>query len=1083
MSEMLKQYIQELHTITLRGDAREESYYTALERLLNEYAEDIGRKHVEITTLPKKTEAGNPDFRVWDGRQSIVGYIEAKAPFVDNLDLIEETEQLKRYKQTFPNMILTNFLEFRLYRHAELIEKVLIGRPLFLNKVKTTPPAEKESEFLTLLDKFFSFTFPKVYDARTLAVELAKRTRFLKDEVIQVELNREEESCEGHLFGFYEAFKKYLIYGLSKEEFADLYSQTITYGLFVSRTRSENGFKRKDAFDNIPKTIGILRDIFRFISFGDIPKSMEWIIDDISEVLAETDVKQMLHHYFHDGRGNDPIIHFYETFLSEYDPKTREKRGVYYTPEPVVSYIVQSLHGILKKYFNQTEGLASDRVTVLDPASGTLTFLAETAKVAINEYTRQFGEGGQKKFISNHLLENLYAFEIMMAPYAIGHLKMGLLLEEIGYHLKEGDRFKLYLTNALEMIELEKSNLPGMSSLSEESKLAGVVKRKKTILVILGNPPYSGHSANASEKLCEIGEGVHYITGYRMQESEGRFKLIPETSRATRAIIKHQKTWIGEQIEEYKYLNGNPLNERNSKWLQDDYVKFIRFAQWKIDQTGEGVVGFITNHSYLDNPTFRGMRQSLMQSFNEIYILNLHGNSLKKEKCPDGAKDENVFDIRQGVAIALLIKKKGDNSTCKVFYSERWGLRQDKYDWLSEKELEKTEWNEIEPKPEFYLFVPRNEDLLDSYETYPKITDIFPVNSVGIVTARDELTIKYTPDDVWTTVVAFSKMDPEIARMAYHLGDDTRDWKVDLAQKDLQDTGPEKKRIVPILLKPFDIRYTYYTGKSCGFHCRPRPEVMKHIMMKNLGLIIHKREELSIPYAHFLITDKIVEHCGISPKTTCYVVPLYIYEDSNLFNHTKKNIQEKTANIKLNFLDSLSLTYNQEPTPEEIFFYIYAVFYSTIYRDHYAEFLKIDFPRVPFTKNYDLFIQMSEYGKRLGALHLLESQEMDPPIARMQGNGDEKVEKVKYDEDRECVFINQDQYFDGIPKMVWEYHIGGYQVCNKWLKDRKGKMLSLQEIKQYCRIVTALSKTIGIQAEIDELYPGIEEDTILFSIR
>ncbi|HHT9153241.1 MAG TPA: N-6 DNA methylase, partial [Candidatus Hypogeohydataceae bacterium YC40] len=394
------------------------------------------------------------------------------------------------------------------------------------HQLKAIPPIEKESEFLKLLEKFFSFSLPKVYNAKELAVELAKRTRFLKDEVIAQELKEEEKVRKGFILGFYDAFRKYLISDLSREDFADLYSQTVTYGLFASRTRSNNGFNRKLAYDNIPHTIGILRDIFRFISLEDLPQQMEWIIDDISEVLAVTDVKNVLHQYFHEGKGRDPVIHFYETFLSEYDPVTREKRGVYYTPEPVVSYIVRSLHRILKEEFEREDGFASTSVTVLDPAAGTLTFLAEASKLAVEECVSKYGEGTRELVVREHILRNFYAFELMMAPYAVGHLKMSFLLEELGYRLQGDERFKLYLTNTLEMEELPETQLPGMASLSEESHSAGKVKKEQPILVILGNPPYSGHSYNVGE-------------------------------------------WISKEIRAYYQVDGKPLREKNPKWLQD----------------------------------------------------------------------------------------------------------------------------------------------------------------------------------------------------------------------------------------------------------------------------------------------------------------------------------------------------------------------------------------------------------------------------------------------------------------------------------------------------------------------------------
>ncbi len=607
---MTKKYLSNLFKTYQNGDAREESYYGHLAVFLKAFSESERKKKIDVTILPKKTEAGNPDFRIWDGRQKIIGYIEAKDLGVD-LDKIEESEQLERYLSTFPNVILTNFTEFRLFRNGERIEKISIARPFVIKKLSTVPPLENEDKVFELLERFLDFSLPKTYTAKTLAVELAKRTRFLKDEIVSEELKLGTKS----IHGFYDAFKEFLIAGINESEFADLYSQTITYGLFAARLRAEKDFNRKLAYSYIPKSIGILRDVFKFISLDDLPQQMEVIIDDIAEVLNVADAKKILDQYYHDGKGSDPVLHFYETFLSVYDPKTREKRGVYYTPEPVVSFIVRSLHHILKDKFDISDGLASKNVTLLDPAGGTLSFLAKAIETAVEEFEDKYGKGAVKTFLKDRILQNYYSFELMMAPYAIGHMKMSFLLEELGYRMEDDERVKYYLTNTLEMKELDESKFPGMSSLSHESREAGKVKKQVPILVVLGNPPYSGHSSNTGD-------------------------------------------WILDVIQEYYQVDGKPLGEKNSKWLQDDYVKFIRFSQWKIDQAGEGVLGFITNHSYLDNPTFRGMRQSLMNSFDEIYILDLHGNSLKKEKTPAGSKDENVFDIQQGVAVCFMIKYK-----------------------------------------------------------------------------------------------------------------------------------------------------------------------------------------------------------------------------------------------------------------------------------------------------------------------------------------------------------------------------------------------------------------------------------------
>lgn len=1085
-NKMLKSYFEKIYDIANRGDDREESYYSVLAELLKNYAESIGKKNIHITIAPKKTSAGNPDFRVWDGKQHIVGYIEAKALTNERLELVEDTEQLERYRNTFPNLILTNYFEFRLYRNGEMVDKVSIARPFILHRLKTVPPVENENDFNELLSKFFSFSLPKVYDAKNLAIELAKRTRFLKDEVISDELKE-----DGFILGFYEAFQKYLIGGLTEEEFANLYSQTITYGLFVARSRSEDDFNRKLAYDKIPYTIGILRDVFEFVSLGKLPQQMEWIVDDISEVLAVTDLNKIFHSFFIEGKGDDPIVHFYETFLAEYDPQTREKRGVYYTPEPVVSYIVKSLHHILKEHFNRQDGLANDTVTVLDPAAGTLTFLAEATKLAVKDFAEEYGEGGKESFIKNHILKNFYAFELMMAPYAVGHLKMSFLLEELGYKLKKDDRFKLYLTNTLETEELEKTQFPGMTSLSEESHLAGRVKKEQPILVILGNPPYSGNSANLSEKEKEIKKGEQYIVKYNIVEENGLYKLQPKTRKASRNLKKKQKTWIGELIEHYKIIDGHWLEEKNIKWLQDDYVKFIRFAQWKIDQAGEGALGFITNHSYLDNPTFRGMRQSLMNSFNKLYILDLHGNSLKKEKCPDGSKDENVFDIQQGVAIALFIKKKDKNKECKVYHSEIWGLREEKYERLLENNIKTTDWQELSPTDEFYFFIPRGQRFLESYKKYPKITEVFPVNSVGIVTSRDNFVIDFDREVLERRIRMFrnKEMPDELIRQTFKLKDKSN-WKLKIARENIRQDEKWKSSLSKILYRPFDTRWIFYHDEVIE---RSRKEVMLHMIQENLGLITRRQMLPGHPCNYFfasnlMISDGVIrsDNKGGESLFPLYIYPdLYSYTDQknlypkNLLSHIEEQ-EEKRPNISSKIIAALSQAYKLKPSPEEIFYYIYALFYSNIYRKKYAEFLKVDFPRVPFTKDYEVFIRLGEYGEKLVDLHLLKSDFLTPPIARFQGQGNNRVAKSKcigrnYKPEEKRVYINKDkQYFEGIEPDVWEYQIGGYQVLDKWLKDRREKKLSLDEIKHYCKIITALKRTIEIQEEIDNIYPEVE---------
>jgi very-short-patch-repair endonuclease len=1054
MSKPLQAYLSAIAQITQQGDAREESYYPALKALLEDLAK-AEKKAIQVTVLPKPTEAGNPDFRVWDGAYQVIGYIEAKAPGT-NLDRIQESDQLRRYRQTFPNLILTDFYEFRLYRKGEPLTQALLARPLIAQTLKLTPPTEQVETLLHLFQSFFAFALPPLLTPETLSVELARRTRFLREEVLLPELGEQIRQAKGPLYGFYTAFQKYLVAGLKPAEFADLYAQTLTYGLFAARTRAQNGFHRRLAHDLIPPTIGILRDVFHFISLGKLSPQMEATLDEMAAVLHATEVQAILKAYDAQGKGEDPILHFYETFLAEYDPATRERRGVYYTPQPVVRYIVRAVHETLKAHFGLRDGLADTEVTLLDPAAGTFTFLAEAIQVAFAESTLKYGQGAKRRLLENHLLPHFYAFELLMAPYAIGHIKISFLLEALEVPLRENQRFQAYLTNALEIEDLEQIPIPGLASLSEESHHAARIKKEEPILVILGNPPYSGLSANQN----------------------------PWTEKLLKTDL--------DGTQSYYTVDDQPLREKNPKWLQDDYVKFLRFAQWKIHKAGRGIVAMITNHSYLDNPTFRGMRQSLMKTFDEIYILDLHGNSLKREKTPEGRPDENVFDIRQGVAISLFIKhrpappereaegkgrwqvepalwhrlkpearemrkkptqaekllwqylrrkelgikfrrqhgidqfivdfyarkarliievdgaihqqqkaydiwrqsrledlgyqvlrftneqvlhdiqsvlaairraveppppapppKSGEGLGvgvepdeaqktapkpekklgAKIFHAHLYGTRQEKYEWLGKHTFATTPYQPIHPAAPFYFFIPHQTENLASYYTWPAVNDLFPVHSVGIVTARDKLLIQWTPEEMWNTVFRFSQMNEELAREAFQLGKDARDWKVSLAQQDVKrDDGPHRKYIVPILYRPFDVRYTYYTGRSRGFHCRPRPEVMHHMLAgDNLALIVTRQVKASQTWQHCFISNRILESCIVSNQTSeiGYGMPLYLYPSADAQIMLE---EERKPNLTSGILEKLTRAYHFTPLPEEILAYMYAVLYSPTYR-------------------------------------------------------------------------------------------------------------------------------------------------------
>lgn len=614
---MLNKYFQDIYKTHKAGDATEASYYTDLKRLLEDFLKSKGIDP-NITIQPRLSKAGIPDFTIRKGKE-LIGYVEAK-DFSKDLDDMEDTEQIKRYKEKLPNFILTNYFDFWLWRRDGLdenkgqwIKKIKIGRQDSL-KYNTQPSPQNEKDFFDLLKAFFSYYIPERKSAKSLAKELANRANLIPDLIVYLLNDEKEEEIDR----IYNAFKEYLISDLSEKDFADIYTQTIAYGLFVARLRQNNKdeFNRFIAERLIPQNIKILHDTFSLISSNALPEAVASYIDDMATVLAHADIEKIKSELHRQKGGDDPLIHFYETFLAEYDPKKRKARGVYYTPLPVVSYIARSINILLKEKFNKKFGFASEGVTLLDPASGTLTFPSAAISIAKDESDKSSNAGSWPQIVKNHILKDYYAFELLMASYIIGHLKISLLLEDLEYKAENSDRFQLYLTNTLDFSEhASQEGLPGIiHSLTEEAGKAKEVKEKKKILIIMGNPPYSVSSSNVIQK----GGDFHKL------------------------------------YESYKEIVRK--EEKNIQPLSDDYIKFIAFAHWKIKQAGQGIVGMITNNSYIDGIIHRDMRRKLAEDFNEIYVLNLHGNSKRKEKTPEGDKDENVFDIQQGVGIILMVK-------------------------------------------------------------------------------------------------------------------------------------------------------------------------------------------------------------------------------------------------------------------------------------------------------------------------------------------------------------------------------------------------------------------------------------------
>ena len=1059
------EYLKQIEINLQSGQSTEHTHRAALQVLIESLSQGI-----RATNEPKRIKCGAPDYIVTQ-RQTVLGYIEAK-DVGKSLDKEERSQQMARYLKGLGNLILTNYLEFRWYVGGE---HRLTAKLAKFGSNKKLKLEENGLENVTrLLNQFLTVNTPTVNSPKELAKRMASIAQLIRDAIQQAFIDADEG---GTLKSQLESFRKVLLGDLTQAQFADMYAQTICYGMFAAccNTQDISQFSRRNAPYELPKTNPFLRDMFGHIAGPNLDERIAWAVDDLAELLKRTEMNEILKDFGKRTRQEDPVVHFYETFLAEYDPKMREARGVYYTPEPVVSYIVRSVDYILKNDFKIKKGLADDskikvpspdgktnteihQVLILDPATGTGTFLHGVIDHIYESFKNK--KGMWSGYVSQHLLPRLFGFELLMAPYTVAHIKLGLQLKELGYDFEQSQRLQIYLTNTLqEAFQITPAD--GFTDwIRDEADKAKDIKQDIPVMVVLGNPPYSYESINTGD-------------------------------------------WIVSLIRDYYQVDGKPLNERNPKGLQDDYVKFIRFAQWRIEQTGYGVLAFITNHGYLDNPTFRGMRQSLMETFDDIYVLDLHGNSKKKEQSPDGSKDENVFDIQQGVAIGIFVKKKGtQKQSATVHHAELWGMRElnkskqnefqivgGKYHWLWENELSTTQWQMLKPTSPFYLFLPQNTDLLTEYEQGWKITEMMSVNSVGLYTARDNLAIQFTKTALKDIVREFTKLAPEIARNKYNLGSDSQDWQVKLAQKDIQASNIETSYIQSISYRPFDTRFTYYTGNSRGFICRPRPEIMHHLLNNDNMAICFIRRTREQVLSNFFVAKFLIDKTILSSADNANVAPLYLYPETEAEkqmgmvrrpNLASEFINDFSSRLNMKFIPDGKGDKNQTFGPEDVFDYMYAVFHSPTYRTRYAEFLKIDFPRLPLTSNPDLFRTLCNFGNQIVKLHLLE--ESGDEITTYPIAGDDIVEAVRYNEpdppqpplsrgEKEGigrVWINKNQYFEGIPPSVWNFHIGGYKVCEKWLKDRKGRQLSYDDLEHYQKIVSALAETINLMDEIDK---------------
>ncbi len=1070
MDASIKTYLREIQAAYAAGNATEHTYRPALKALIESFGKDIA-----ATNEPKRVACGAPDFIISRG-DTPVGSVECK-DIETPLGKVEKSQQLQRYLGSLHNLILTDYIEFRYYVEGEQTMHVTLARADAKGKIK--PMQGADEQLAALLQAFLSAQPPTIHSPKVLAARLADIAKVIRD---AIEKAFKLEGQAGTLHAEYESFKATILPEMTPEEFADMYAQTVCYGLFAARTnvpdQHADGFTRQHAAYDLPKTNPFLREVFEYIAGTKLDSTIVWAVDLLAETLRRCEMNDILKDFGHATRQEDPVVHFYETFLAEYDPQLRQSRGVYYTPEPVVHFIVRSIDEILKTEFNCPQGLADTskvsaefrdstkksgktkrdvhRVQILDPATGTGTFLYETIRHIRDSLQTTAGSwAGTDGYVAEHLLPRLFGFELMMAPYSIAHLKLGLLLKQSGYDFASNKRLRVYLTNTLEEAEIVAGPLLALANeIAREANAASEVKTEQPIMVIMGNPPYSGHSANNNQWSHDL---IH--------------KKLPTGGTS------------------YFECDGKPLGERNPKWLNDDYVKFIRFAQYRIELTGDGVLGFISNNGYLDNPTFRGMRQSLMQTFDEIRIIDLHGSTKKKETAPDGSKDENVFDIQQGVAIGLFIRKPGNHKrNARVLHTDVFGKRDSKYGWLNEPSCT---MEEIQPESPFYLFTPQETELLDEYQAGRNIRDAISISGVGLTTARDHVVIDIETEPILDRARLFRDSTSSDEELCRELGIPMKKgWDIPRSRRLIQEEHDLTAFIKPVLYRPFDTRSIFYHDSLVW---RTVKKVMRHMLAgDNLGLISTRqtRDKWDIH-----VTRSICAHKSCSAYDINTLFPLYLYptgeglfedspwpagKDGRRPNLEAGFVEEFAGKVGLEFVPDGSGDLESTFGPEDIFHYAYAVFHSPTYRQRYAEFLKIDFPRLPLTSDKALLARLCALGRELVELHLLE--DVPTPAATYPQAGENVITRKgtkaspMYAPPTGAhpgrVYVNDEQYFENVPPEVWEFHVGGYQVCRKWLKDRLGRSLGHDDVEHYRKTTEALRQTIRLMAEIDAAIPS-----------
>ncbi len=829
---MLKEYLESIKDITLQSNepTHRPFLYNLLNRLKNHF-----NKEFKIEHEPERKQGSQPDFRI--SHQGLnIGYIENKRVGT-NLNQFLKSDQILKYLELNPNLMLTNYLNFvwvgKDENNEPLIKRKISVASLDELSKSLKPKPQTERDLIEFFRGFFNHEAAPITNAKDFATHLSPRTKYLKDALITYQKDDQVSSI-------FKNFKEYLYEELSFEDFSDAFAQTLTYSLFLAKL---NHPFEKINLDNvrssIPKNFAVIREMADFLKKLDEIKEIQWLLNEILSLINHVDMDSIIKDLNDD---KDPYLHFYETFLSAYDPKLREKKGVYYTPDSVVKFIINALDSLLKTRFKDAplglkSALDNESIKLLDFATGTGTFLLEAFRKVLE--TRKTSDGGisTKEDKYQNLLKQFYGFEYLIAPYAIAHLNLSQAFkEEFKKPLKENDALQIILTNTL-IQPSEIAAYRGLQPIFEKELLnAQEIKKDEKILIITGNPPYSGASSNEGLFEWEVKATYGIEPEFQTIEIEKNIKLTDKIQTLLKNIQKQKESGSKNALKELKNLHSKYKlqKEKNPKWLLDDYVKFMRFAQNKIKSLGHGLFGFISNNAFLDNPTFRGLRRSLLECYDELYILNLHGNTRKKEKTPQGAKDENIFNIMQGVSINLFVKKAQATKQKilqKIYYCDVYGERAEKYAFLAQNDLNSIEWLELAPREPFYLLIPQETPLLDEYEQGFSVQEMFQISSVGIVTGRDHVVFHKDKESLLELLKDFSTLEPNELRRKYDIGDDSRDWRLEYAIRDVRANADNLEKYIALCqYRPFDYRWTYYTGKSKSFIAYPRGEVFKHML-------------------------------------------------------------------------------------------------------------------------------------------------------------------------------------------------------------------------------------------------------------